>query len=162
MKCIPGGASTVTALPPAARWERPTARLAGPALAGNNRAKSAAPLDEFAANGRLYWQALHDGDDRLSGEAQRAAQDGTPSWRPYLRNTVTTARCWPGPDVSSLTAHQPCPSQNPLAPPITAAPAAHAAGPRRCGIVVVGTTTMWHRRGSHRCRRRQRGASRRL
>jgi hypothetical protein len=47
------------------------------------------PLNEFIAEGRRYWQALHSRDARLSAEAQRAAQDGTPSWRPYLRNTVT-------------------------------------------------------------------------
>lgn len=47
------------------------------------------PLDEFISEGHRYWQALHGRDERLSTQAQRAAQDGTPSWRPYLRNTVT-------------------------------------------------------------------------
>jgi hypothetical protein len=48
------------------------------------------PLDEFIVGGRHYWQALHSRDARLSVEAQRAAQNGTPSWRSYVRNTVTT------------------------------------------------------------------------
>lgn len=42
------------------------------------------PLDEFIAEGHRFWQALHGGDERVSVEAQRAAQDGTPSWRPYI------------------------------------------------------------------------------
>jgi hypothetical protein len=50
---------------------------------------TAEPLDEFIADGGRHWQALHSGDERLSVNAQRAAQDGTPSWRPYVRNTVT-------------------------------------------------------------------------
>lgn len=45
------------------------------------------PLDEFIAAGLNFWQALHSRDPRLSVEAQRAAQDGTPSWRPYARGT---------------------------------------------------------------------------
>jgi hypothetical protein len=47
------------------------------------------PLNEFIAGGRRHWQALHSRDARLSVEAQRAAQNGTPSWRSYVRNTVT-------------------------------------------------------------------------
>lgn len=47
------------------------------------------PLDEFISEGHRYWQALHSHDERLSVAAQRTAQDGTPSWRPYVRNTVT-------------------------------------------------------------------------
>ncbi len=47
------------------------------------------PLEEFIAEGHRYWEALHSRDARLSVEAQRAAQDGTPSWRRYVRNTVT-------------------------------------------------------------------------
>ncbi|MBO0804448.1 MAG: hypothetical protein J2P25_15405 [Nocardiopsaceae bacterium] len=47
------------------------------------------PLSEFIAGGRRYWQALHSRDARLSVEAQRAAQDGTPSWRSHARDTVT-------------------------------------------------------------------------
>lgn len=43
------------------------------------------PLDEFTADGRRYWHALHAQDDRLSSEAQRAAQTRTPTWRPYAR-----------------------------------------------------------------------------
>ena len=47
------------------------------------------PLEEFIAEGHRYWEALHSCDARLSVEAQRAAQDGTPSWRRYVRNKVT-------------------------------------------------------------------------
>jgi hypothetical protein len=47
------------------------------------------PLPEFIDDARRFWAALHGGDERLSVEAQRAAQRGTPSWRPYLRNPVT-------------------------------------------------------------------------
>ena len=47
-------------------------------------------LDEFIADGQRHWQALHNRDQRLSVEAQRAAQDGTPSWREYVHNAVTT------------------------------------------------------------------------
>jgi len=39
------------------------------------------PLAEFIADGRRYWHALHGRDERLSVEAQRAAQARTPSWR---------------------------------------------------------------------------------
>jgi hypothetical protein len=46
------------------------------------------PLEEFIADGDRYWRALHSRDPRLSTDAQRAAQDGTPSWRPYVRNSV--------------------------------------------------------------------------
>jgi hypothetical protein len=46
-------------------------------------------LDEFIAAGRRHRQALYDHDQRLSVEAQRA-QDGIPSWRPYVRSTGTT------------------------------------------------------------------------
>jgi hypothetical protein len=46
------------------------------------------PLDEFISDGDRYWQGLHNRDQRLSVQAQRAAQDGTPSWRPYMRNSV--------------------------------------------------------------------------
>ncbi len=49
------------------------------------------PLDQFISDGRRYWQALHRLDERLSIGAQRAAQHRTPSWRPRLRNTVTSA-----------------------------------------------------------------------
>lgn len=41
------------------------------------------PLDEFIADGRRQWAAFFDGDPRLSGDAQHAAQNGAPSWRPY-------------------------------------------------------------------------------
>jgi hypothetical protein len=44
------------------------------------------PLDVFIADGCRYWEALHGRDERLSVTAQRTAQDGTPSWRPYVRN----------------------------------------------------------------------------
>jgi hypothetical protein len=46
------------------------------------------PLEEFISDGSRYWRALHSRDKRLSTQAQRAAQDGTPSWRSYLRNAV--------------------------------------------------------------------------
>lgn len=45
-------------------------------------------LDEFIADGQRYWQGLHNRDQRLSVEAQRAAQDGTPSWREYVHNAA--------------------------------------------------------------------------
>jgi hypothetical protein len=45
-------------------------------------------LDEFVADGHRHWQAFYDHDPRTSVEAQRAAQDGMPSWRPYVRNPV--------------------------------------------------------------------------
>jgi hypothetical protein len=48
-------------------------------------------LDEFIADGRRFWEALFNHDQRLSGEAQRVAQDGTPSWRPYVRDSVTSS-----------------------------------------------------------------------
>ncbi len=47
------------------------------------------PLDAFIAEGHRYWHALYSHDERLSVQAQRAAQDGTPSWRPYVGNAVT-------------------------------------------------------------------------
>jgi hypothetical protein len=47
------------------------------------------PLDQFTADADRYWKALHGRDERLSVDAQRAARDGTPSWRSYVRNTVT-------------------------------------------------------------------------
>ena len=43
------------------------------------------PLDQFTADARRYWSGLHDRDERLSSAAQRTAQDGTPSWRSFLR-----------------------------------------------------------------------------
>lgn len=52
---------------------------------------TAQPLDEFTGDSRRYWRALHDRDPRLSAEAQRAAQRGTPSWRPYARSAVTVS-----------------------------------------------------------------------
>jgi len=49
------------------------------------------PLAEFAGDGRRYWEGLHGHDARLSTEAQRAAQNVTPTWRPYTRNAVTVS-----------------------------------------------------------------------
>lgn len=49
------------------------------------------PLDEFIGDGARYWQALHERDDRLSGDAQTAAQTGTPTWRPYASVSVTVS-----------------------------------------------------------------------
>jgi hypothetical protein len=46
-------------------------------------------LEEFVADGCRHWQALDDHDERLSVEAQRVALNGTPSWRPHLRNAAT-------------------------------------------------------------------------
>lgn len=62
-------------------------------------------LDEFIADGRRHWQAMHNGDQRLSTEAQRAAQDGTPSWREYVHNAVTTE--------STMTAVKPASAKPP-------------------------------------------------
>jgi hypothetical protein len=50
--------------------------------------KTPQPLDEAIADADRYWHALQAGDSRLSVEAQRSAQAGTPSWRPYMRNAV--------------------------------------------------------------------------
>jgi hypothetical protein len=47
------------------------------------------PISEFVAGADRYWRALHGRDERLNVPAQRAAQDGTPSWRAHLRNSVT-------------------------------------------------------------------------
>jgi hypothetical protein len=47
-------------------------------------------LEEFIADGQRQWQAFFGHDERLSGEAQRAAQNGTPSWRPYVHSPVTS------------------------------------------------------------------------
>lgn len=49
------------------------------------------PVEEFIADGARYWQALHANDDRLSIDAQRAAQTGTPTWRPYAGVSVTVS-----------------------------------------------------------------------
>jgi hypothetical protein len=65
-------------------------------------------LDEFIADGRRYWQALHGRDQRLSVEAQRAAQDGTPSWREYVHNAVTT-----GPATNAVKPARPKPGLTP-------------------------------------------------
>jgi hypothetical protein len=46
------------------------------------------PLEQFIADGQRYWRSLHARDGRLSVSAQRAAQYGTPSWRPVARNAV--------------------------------------------------------------------------
>ena len=43
------------------------------------------PLHEFISEGQNYWRALHRSDQRLSGQAQRASQSGTPSWRQNVR-----------------------------------------------------------------------------
>lgn len=48
-------------------------------------------LEEFIADGQRHWQALRSHDLRLSVGAQRAAQDGTPSWRRYARNTAASS-----------------------------------------------------------------------
>jgi hypothetical protein len=45
-------------------------------------------LDEFIADGQRQWQAVFGHDERLSIEAQRAAQNGTPSWRPYVHTSA--------------------------------------------------------------------------
>jgi len=47
-------------------------------------------LDEFIADGQRQWQAFFGHDERLSGEAQHAAQNGAPSWRPYVRSPATS------------------------------------------------------------------------
>lgn len=48
------------------------------------------PLDVFVAEGRGYWEAMYASDQRLSVEAQRRSQVGTPKWRPWA-STGTTA-----------------------------------------------------------------------
>lgn len=42
------------------------------------------PLETFIADGQRWWEALHNGDERLSVEAQERAQQGAPRWRPTL------------------------------------------------------------------------------
>jgi hypothetical protein len=55
------------------------------------------PLTEFIAGGHRYWQALQTRDARLSVAAQRSAQNGTPGWRPFARNsTMITGSADPG------------------------------------------------------------------
>jgi hypothetical protein len=60
------------------------------------------PLDEFTAGGHRYWEALHSRDERVSVHAQRAAQAGTPSWRPYAWATVIVSGS-SGPGTGSHT-----------------------------------------------------------
>jgi hypothetical protein len=48
------------------------------------------PVDEFTADADRYWTALHAGDPRLGFDAQRAAQVGTPTWRPWGDGLTTT------------------------------------------------------------------------
>jgi hypothetical protein len=62
------------------------------------------PLGEFIADGQRHWQALRNRDQRLSAEAQRAAQDGTPSWRQYVHNAVTA-----GPATTAVKPASPIP-----------------------------------------------------
>ncbi|MBB5788857.1 hypothetical protein [Jiangella mangrovi] len=47
-------------------------------------------LGEFVADSRRYWTALQTGDPRLAFDAQRAAQAGTPSWRPWAGGWTAT------------------------------------------------------------------------
>lgn len=60
--------------------------------------------EEFIADGRRHWQAVFDHDQRLSSEAQRAAQDGTPSWREYVHNAVAS-----GPATTAVKRASPSP-----------------------------------------------------
>ncbi len=39
------------------------------------------PLEEFVADGRRYWSALHENDERLSSRAQAAAAANAARWR---------------------------------------------------------------------------------
>jgi hypothetical protein len=60
-------------------------------------------VDQFTADGRRYWEALHGHDSRLSVDAQRAASSGTPSWRPYMHQStqLTMPVDPPAPDTDS-------------------------------------------------------------
>jgi hypothetical protein len=49
-------------------------------------------LAEFIADGQRQWQAFFSQDERLSGKAQQAAQNGTPSWRPYVHSPGASGR----------------------------------------------------------------------
>ena len=48
-------------------------------------------LAEFIADGQRQWQAVFGHDERLSIEAQRAAQNGTPSWRLYVHTSAASS-----------------------------------------------------------------------
>lgn len=41
------------------------------------------PLEEFIANGCRWWNALYDGDERVSVDAQRFSHGRTPMWRTW-------------------------------------------------------------------------------
>ena len=47
-------------------------------------------LDDFIADGQRQWQAFFSHDERLSGKAQQAAQNGTPSWRAYAHSPAAS------------------------------------------------------------------------
>ncbi len=44
------------------------------------------PLHQFISEGQNFWRALRERDERVSGEGQRAARSGTPSWRQNVRS----------------------------------------------------------------------------
>ena len=45
--------------------------------------------DEFIEDGERWWATLDEGDDRLSPDAQRAAELGTPKWRTWAQRGET-------------------------------------------------------------------------
>jgi hypothetical protein len=47
------------------------------------------PIEEFIADGQRHWAALRAGDERLSVQAQRTAQAGTPKWRTWALGATT-------------------------------------------------------------------------
>jgi hypothetical protein len=51
---------------------------------------SALPLEEFIADAYRWWRAFREGDARLSVDAQRAATERAPSWRPDRGPRSTT------------------------------------------------------------------------
>jgi hypothetical protein len=49
------------------------------------------PLEVFIENGRRWWDAMHDHDERLSVEAQQLAQQGTPKWRTWASDVTSVS-----------------------------------------------------------------------
>jgi hypothetical protein len=51
--------------------------------------RTAIPIDEFISDGRRAWDAMYARDERMSVEAQRAAQRATPKWRSWAEVSGT-------------------------------------------------------------------------
>lgn len=50
------------------------------------------PVEVFIANGRRWWDAMYDHDERLSVEAQQVSQQGTPKWRTWASGVTSWSR----------------------------------------------------------------------